>query len=90
MANLLITGGGGFIGSHTTLCLLEAGHSVVVLDSFVNGSLEALRRVAHLAMLPPLEATAPAIWDAQGSGAGLRVIQGDVRHSDDVDSALAL
>ena len=90
MANLLITGGGGFIGSHTTLSLLEAGHSVVVLDSFVKSSLEALRRVAQLALLPPLEAAAPSIWHAQGSGPGLRVIQGDVRQCDDVDSALAL
>jgi len=90
LANLLITGGGGFIGSHTTLCLLEAGHSVVVLDSFVNSSLEALRRVAQLAMLPPLEAAAPSLWQAQGQSSGLRVIQGDVRQSDDMDHALAL
>ena len=49
MANLLITGGAGFIGSHTDLVLLEAGHQLVVLDSYANSSPEALRRVAELA-----------------------------------------
>ncbi|MBM5810001.1 MAG: NAD-dependent epimerase/dehydratase family protein, partial [Cyanobacteria bacterium M_surface_9_m1_291] len=34
MAHLLITGGAGFIGSHTCLVLLQAGHSLVVLDNF--------------------------------------------------------
>jgi len=49
MAKLLITGGAGFIGSHTTLLLLEAGHQVVVLDNFSNSSPEALQRVGRLA-----------------------------------------
>ena len=33
---ILITGGAGFIGSHTCLVLLEQGHSLVVLDNFDN------------------------------------------------------
>lgn len=90
MANLLITGGGGFIGSHCTLCLLTEGHDVVVLDSFVNSELEALRRVARLVGLPPLNSTAPGIWQARGSGPGLTVIQGDVRRPADVERAMAL
>ena len=49
LANLLITGGAGFIGSHTCLVLLEAGHQLVVLDSFANSSPESLRRVRELA-----------------------------------------
>jgi hypothetical protein len=43
LAQLLITGGAGFIGSHTCLVLLEAGHNLVVLDNFSNSSPEALR-----------------------------------------------
>ncbi|NBP33744.1 MAG: NAD-dependent epimerase/dehydratase family protein, partial [Synechococcaceae bacterium WB6_1B_055] len=43
MANLLLTGGAGFIGSHTALVLLEAGHQLVVLDDFRNSSPESLR-----------------------------------------------
>ena len=45
---ILITGGAGFIGSHTAVVLLEAGHELVVLDSFENSSPEALRRVKEL------------------------------------------
>ena len=46
---VLITGGAGFIGSHTCLVLLEQGHELVVLDNFDNNSPEALRRVQELA-----------------------------------------
>lgn len=42
---VLVTGGAGYIGSHTVLCLLEAGHDVVVLDNLMNSSVESLRRV---------------------------------------------
>ena len=52
MARLLITGGAGFIGSHTCVVLLESGHELVVLDSFANSSPEALDRVAELAGRP--------------------------------------
>jgi UDP-glucose 4-epimerase len=45
---ILVTGGTGFIGSHTTLALLEAGHDVVVLDNLANSSQESLRRVQEL------------------------------------------
>lgn len=45
---VLVTGGSGYIGSHTTLTLLEAGHEVLVLDNLVNSSEESLRRVAEL------------------------------------------
>ena len=41
----LLTGGAGYIGSHTCVCLLNAGHDVVVLDNFCNSSPEAIRRV---------------------------------------------
>src|SRR5680860_298729 len=45
---ILVTGGTGYIGSHTVLSLQEAGHDVVVLDNLVNSSEESLRRVAEL------------------------------------------
>ena len=51
MAQLLITGGAGFIGSHTCLVLLQAGHQLVVLDNFSNSSPESLLRVLELAGL---------------------------------------
>ncbi|HGY5536811.1 MAG TPA: NAD-dependent epimerase/dehydratase family protein, partial [Prochlorococcus sp.] len=38
MAELLITGAAGFIGSHTCLVLLEAGHRLVLIDNYCNSS----------------------------------------------------
>ena len=39
---ILVTGGTGYIGSHTVLALLEAGHDVVVLDNLSNSSRASL------------------------------------------------
>ena len=47
--NILVTGGAGYIGSHTTLALLQAGFEVVVLDNLVNSSAESLARVERIA-----------------------------------------
>lgn len=49
MAKVLVTGGAGYIGSHTCLELLNAGHEVVVLDNLSNSSKESLNRVQALA-----------------------------------------
>ena len=49
---LLVTGGAGYIGSHTTLLLLEAGHDVAVVDNLCNSSEESLRRVEALTGRP--------------------------------------
>lgn len=46
--NVLLTGGAGYIGSHTAVELLAAGHGVVILDNFSNGSGEAIRRVEQI------------------------------------------
>ena len=45
---VLVTGGAGYIGSHTCLKLLRSGHQVSVVDSLYNGSEEALKRVQRL------------------------------------------
>ena len=45
---VLVTGGAGYIGSHTTLELLGAGHDVVVVDNLSNSSAESLSRVAQI------------------------------------------
>ncbi|WP_180179687.1 UDP-glucose 4-epimerase GalE [Acinetobacter sp. YH12041] len=49
MAKILVTGGAGYIGSHTCLELLNTGHDVVVLDNLSNSSVESLNRVQRLA-----------------------------------------
>ena len=46
--NILITGGAGYIGSHTIIELLSNGHSVVVVDNLSNSSQESLRRVEKI------------------------------------------
>ena len=45
---ILVTGGAGYIGSHTCLCLLQAGHEVVIVDNLSNSSPEAIRRIREL------------------------------------------
>lgn len=42
---ILVTGGAGYIGSHTLIELIESSHEVVVIDNFCNSSRESIRRV---------------------------------------------
>ena len=70
MARLLITGGAGFIGSHTCLVLLDAGYQLVVLDNFHNSSPESLRRVQEL---------------SRTTGKQLKVLEGDIRSPCDLE-----
>lgn len=46
--SILVTGGAGFIGSHTCVELINAGYDVVVLDNLVNSSEKSLDRVAQI------------------------------------------
>ena len=45
---VLLTGGAGFIGSHTAVGLLEKGHEVVIADNFVNSKPEAVNRIKKI------------------------------------------
>ncbi|HJR45617.1 MAG TPA: UDP-glucose 4-epimerase GalE [Actinomycetota bacterium] len=49
MSRILVTGGAGYIGSHTCVELMEAGHELVVVDNLDNSSYEAIVRVQELA-----------------------------------------
>lgn len=53
-STVLVTGGAGYIGSHTTLALLQAGHEVVVLDNLSNSSPESIKRVSGIAGRTPI------------------------------------
>ncbi len=75
MTQLLITGGAGFIGSHTCLALLDAGHDLVVIDNYANSSPEALRRVLGL-------------FGSVKRGR-LQMVEGDIRNSEDLDRAFS-
>lgn len=50
--NVLLTGGAGYIGSHTAVECLEAGHEVVVFDNLSNSSEKSLERVGEIAGRP--------------------------------------
>lgn len=51
---VLVTGGAGYIGSHTTLVLLQSGHDVIVLDNLCNSSAESLQRVKTITGRSPV------------------------------------
>lgn len=48
MSRILVTGGAGYIGSHTCVELLNEGHELVVVDNLVNSSVESLKRVREI------------------------------------------
>lgn len=52
--NILVTGGAGYIGSHTVVKLIEAGHTPVVVDNLTNSSPESLARVEKITGTRPI------------------------------------
>lgn len=48
MANILVTGGAGYIGSHTVIKLLNLNHEVIIVDNFVNSKPEVLNRIKEI------------------------------------------
>lgn len=53
MATILVTGGTGYIGSHTCVELIEAGHEVVVLDNLYNSNIHVLDRIKEITGVKP-------------------------------------
>ena len=48
METILVTGGAGFIGSHTCVELLNAGYKVIIMDNFVNSKPESIKRIKEI------------------------------------------
>ena len=46
--SILVTGGAGYIGSHTVLELAQQGYNPIVVDNLSNSSLESIRRIEEL------------------------------------------
>ncbi len=74
MKNILITGGTGFIGSHTCLLLLEKGYNVFIIDSYINSSENSLKKVLEI-----LENKKQSVRKK------LYVIEGDLKIKSDID-----
>jgi len=51
---VLVTGGAGYIGSHTCVDLLQAGYEVIVVDSLINSHEESIRRIAEITGRKPV------------------------------------
>ena len=73
MKSILVTGGAGFIGSHTCLSLLKKGYMVYVLDSYINSSPVSLQRISMI-----LEKENVKIDDK------LTILKGDLRKESDI------
>ena len=56
--NILLAGGAGYIGSHTAVSLLEAGHSVISVDNYENSSPKAVERIREITGRPVVSYTA--------------------------------
>ena len=54
MATILVTGGLGFIGSHTVVALQQAGHEVIIIDNLSNASIEVKDRIAKITGKTPI------------------------------------
>ena len=52
--NILITGGAGYIGSHTAVELINAGHTVIILDNYENSSPKVLQRIQEITGVAPV------------------------------------
>ena len=46
--NILLAGGAGYIGSHTTVSLIASGHNVIIMDNFSNSSSKVIHRVEKI------------------------------------------
>lgn len=51
--NILVTGGAGYIGTHTVVKLIEAGHTPIIVDSLINSNIESLARVEQITDTKP-------------------------------------
>lgn len=72
MTSILVTGGAGYIGSHTCLLLLERNYNLYVIDSFVNSSDESLKRIIKIIGFQ--------------NKSNIHIIKGDLRDKSVIDS----
>ncbi len=79
MKSIFVTGGTGFIGSHTCLLLLENGYVVFILDSFVNSSEQSIERVSLILKKKGID-----------SRNRIYLVKGDIKNSFDIEKVFQL
>jgi len=79
MKSIFITGGTGFIGSHTCLSLLEDGHILFILDSFINSSEKSLEKVSLILKKKNI--------DTKGK---IYLVKGDIKDPNDIERVFQL
>ena len=79
MKSILVTGGAGFIGSHTCLLLLEKGYVVFILDSFVNSSEKSITKILTILKNQGV--------DTRGK---VYLFKGDINNLDDIEKVFQL
>ena len=79
MKSIFVTGGAGFIGTHTSLLLLEKGFIVFILDSFVNSSEKSIDKISLILKEKNI--------DTKGN---IFLVKGDIRNQDDIERVFQL
>ena len=79
MESILVTGGSGFIGSHTCLMLLEKGFEIFVIDSFFNSSPKSIEKV-HLIL------NQKDIFSQEK----IHLFKGDLKNQSDIESVFQM
>ena len=79
MKSIFITGGTGFIGSHTCLLLLEKDYTLFILDSFVNSSKKSIERVSLILKKKGI--------DTNGK---VYLIRGDIKNTFDIEKVFQM
>ena len=79
MKSILVTGGAGFVGSHTCLLLLEKGYELFVIDSFINSSSKSIEKVIKI--LEEMN------QDVNGK---MHLIKGDIRNPNDIENVFKI
>ena len=79
MKSILVTGGSGFIGSHTTLVLLEKGYNIFVLDSFINSSQKSIEKVCLILKNLNIDARSK-----------IHLIKGDIKNTSDIEKVFQI
>ncbi len=79
MKSILVTGGAGFIGSHTCLLFLEKGYNIIVFDSFINSSQKSIEKVCLILK--------HANIDFQSK---IQLIKGDIKNKSDIEKVFQM